>query len=121
MILLDDVVEVFDLTDLDAPLVFGIVAFDRRRAGTAVVDRDLFKRPILPDHLAQEPQRGFEITLAFGRRSTVALALSTAQPRPAGYLRARNCHFNDGAYLMTHRFSVAWSTSTPFSSIISSS
>jgi hypothetical protein len=121
MILLDDVVEVFDLTDLDAPLVFGIVAFDRRRAGTAVVDRDLFKRPILPDHLAQEPQRGFAIPLAVGRRSTVALALSTAQPRPAWYLHARNFHSSDETNLITHQLSVAWSTSTPCSSIISSS
>jgi hypothetical protein len=46
MILFDDVVEVSDLTDLDSRLVFCIVAFDRRRVGTALVDRDLFRRSV---------------------------------------------------------------------------
>jgi hypothetical protein len=40
VILFGDVVEVFDLTDPDARLVFCIVAFDRRRVGAALVDRD---------------------------------------------------------------------------------
>ena len=61
MILFDDVVEVFDLTDLDVGLSFGIVAFDRRYVGTALVDRDLLRRSVLLDCLAQEPQRGFAI------------------------------------------------------------
>jgi hypothetical protein len=52
MILFDDVVELFDLTDLDARLSFGIVAFDRRRVGTALVNRDLLRRAVLPDCLA---------------------------------------------------------------------
>ena len=46
MILFDDVVEVFDLTDLDARLSFRIVAFDRRRVGTALADRDLLRRSV---------------------------------------------------------------------------
>jgi hypothetical protein len=33
MILFDDVVEVFDLTDLDARLMFGVVAGDRLKPG----------------------------------------------------------------------------------------
>jgi hypothetical protein len=40
MILFDDVVKVFDLTDLNARPLFGILAFDRRRVSTALVDRD---------------------------------------------------------------------------------
>jgi hypothetical protein len=63
MILLDDVVEAFDLVDLDAPFVFSILAFSRRSVGTALVDRDLLTRPITPDRLAQESQRGFAIWL----------------------------------------------------------
>jgi hypothetical protein len=54
MILFDDVVEVFDLTGLDARLSFGIVAFDRRCVGTTLVDRDLLRRSIPPDRLALE-------------------------------------------------------------------
>jgi hypothetical protein len=61
MVLLDDVVEVFDLTDLDPCLMFGIVAFNRRRIGAALVDRDRLRRSIPADRLAQEPQRGFAI------------------------------------------------------------
>ena len=52
MILFDDVVEVFDLTDLDARLSFGIVAVDRRCVGTALVDRGLLRRAIPLDRLA---------------------------------------------------------------------
>jgi hypothetical protein len=52
MILFDDVVEVFDLADLDACLSFGIVAFDRRGIGTALVDRDLLGRTVPLDRLA---------------------------------------------------------------------
>ena len=55
MILLNNVVEVFDSTDLDASFVFGIVTFDRGRVGAALGDRDLRRRGIMPDRLAQEP------------------------------------------------------------------
>ena len=81
MILFDDVVEVFDLTDLDARLVFCIVAFDRRGVGTALVDRDLLRCAVPLDCLAQEPQRGLAIPLGVNRKSTVAPALSTARYR----------------------------------------
>jgi hypothetical protein len=46
MILFDDVAEAFDLTDLNARRIFGVVAFDRRRVGTAFVDRDFRRRSI---------------------------------------------------------------------------
>ena len=35
--------------------------FDRRCVGTAFVDRDLLRRAVPLDCLAQEPQRGFAI------------------------------------------------------------
>ena len=79
MILFVDVVEVFDLTDLDAHLSFGIMAFDRRCVGTALVDRDLLRRTIPLDRLAQEPSCGFAIPLGGQQESTVAPALSTAR------------------------------------------
>jgi hypothetical protein len=56
-------VEVFAPVDLDACLNFGIVAFDRRDIGTALVDRDLLGRAVPLDRLAQESQRGFVIPL----------------------------------------------------------
>jgi hypothetical protein len=71
MILFDDVVEVFDLTDLDACPMFDILAFDRRRVGTALVDRDLLRHPVPFDCLAQEPQCGFAIPLG-GQQQLVA-------------------------------------------------
>ena len=41
MVLLEDVVEIFDLADFNARLAFRIAAFDRRRVGPAFVDCDL--------------------------------------------------------------------------------
>ena len=54
-------VEVFNLTDLDARLSLGFVAFDLHRVAIALVDRDLLRRSVPLDSLAQEPQRGFAI------------------------------------------------------------
>ena len=43
MVLLNDVVELFDLAERNAGIMFGfmlrVVAFDHRRVGTALVDR----------------------------------------------------------------------------------
>jgi hypothetical protein len=52
MILFDDIVEVSDLADLDACLSFGVVAFDRRSIGTALVDRNLLRRTVPLDRPA---------------------------------------------------------------------
>ena len=52
VILLDNIVEVFDLAHLDAGLGLGVVAFDRRRVGSALVDRDLCRRTVISDRLA---------------------------------------------------------------------
>jgi hypothetical protein len=43
MILFNDVVEILDLADLDIRVIVGVVADDRRRVGTALVDRDLLR------------------------------------------------------------------------------
>ena len=53
MILLDDVVEVFDLADLDVRFILRVVAFDRRGVGAALVDRDLLGRAMTADRLVQ--------------------------------------------------------------------
>ena len=79
MVLFDDVVEVFDLTDLNARLSFGIVACDRRRVGTALVDRDLLRRSVPLTALRKNRSAALRSRLAVSRKSTVAPALSTAR------------------------------------------
>jgi hypothetical protein len=81
VILFDDVVEVFDLTDLDANFSFGIVAFDRRRIGAALVDRDLLRRSVPLDYLAQESQRSFAIPFGGQQKIYRSTGLSTARYR----------------------------------------
>jgi hypothetical protein len=79
MILLNDVFEVFDLTDLDASIVFTVVTFDRRRVGAPLVNRDLLRCAAVPDRLAKKPQSGFAILSGGQQEVTVAPALSTAR------------------------------------------
>jgi hypothetical protein len=79
MVLLDDVVEIFDLADFNARLVFRIAAFDRRRVGSAFVDCDLLRRAVLTGRLAQKRSAALRSRLAVSRKSTVAPALSTAR------------------------------------------
>jgi len=62
MILLDNVVEIFDLTDLDTSFVLSVVTFERHRVGAALVDRNLIRRGIMPDCFAQKPQSGLAIS-----------------------------------------------------------
>ena len=54
MILFDDVVQIFDLTDSDVCLMFRVAAFDRRRVGATLVDRDLLRGAMMTDRLAKE-------------------------------------------------------------------
>jgi hypothetical protein len=62
MVLFDDVVEVLDLTDLNARLVFRVVAFDRSRVGPASVDCDLLGRSMTNSDLSDRPlQRSRDI------------------------------------------------------------
>jgi len=55
MILLNDVVEILDLTEFNAGIMFGfvlrVVAFDRRRVCAALIDRDLLRCTIMLDRL----------------------------------------------------------------------
>ena len=69
MILLNNVVEVFDPTDLNANLVLRVVNFDRRHVGATLVDLDDFRRTIMPDRLAEETRRGF--TILFGGQEQI--------------------------------------------------
>ena len=43
MILFNDVVEILNLADLNIRVMVGLVTGDRRRVGTALVDRDLLR------------------------------------------------------------------------------
>ena len=45
MILFNDVVEILNLADRDIRVMVRIVTDDRRRVGTALVDRDLLRIP----------------------------------------------------------------------------
>jgi hypothetical protein len=53
----NDVVEIFDLADLDSLVMVGVVADDHSRGGAAFVDRDLLRNTMTTDGLAQEAQR----------------------------------------------------------------
>jgi hypothetical protein len=63
VILLDDIIEKFDLSNLDVRLLLLIVGLDRCGIGTTLVDRDLLGHPVLPDRLTQEAQRRFAARL----------------------------------------------------------
>ena len=63
MVLLDDVVEIFDLTNFDIGLVFRIEAFDCRRVGPAFVDCDLLRCAVLTERLAQKAQCSLTVPL----------------------------------------------------------
>jgi hypothetical protein len=56
--------KVFDMTDFNVRSLLGIVAFDRRRVGAALVDRDLLGRTMMAVGLAQEAQRSPTIPLS---------------------------------------------------------
>ena len=43
MFLFNDVVEILDRADLDSRAMVGVATDDRRRVGTALVDRDLLR------------------------------------------------------------------------------
>jgi hypothetical protein len=55
MVLFDNIVQIFDAADFDVRFMLRIVAFDRRRVGAALVDRDLLRLAMLADRLAQKP------------------------------------------------------------------
>jgi hypothetical protein len=49
------------LADLDIGVMVGVVAYDRRRVGATLVDRDLPRNTMTIDGLAQEAQRRLTI------------------------------------------------------------
>jgi hypothetical protein len=75
VILLNEIIEIFDLAGLDLRVMIRIEAFDCSCVGTAFVDRDLRGSTMSTARLAKEAQRRF----AVNRKSTVAPILSTAR------------------------------------------
>jgi hypothetical protein len=57
MILLDNIIKVFDLADDDRRAVLSIVGTDGRRIGFTAIDRDLLRHAVPPDRLFQKAQR----------------------------------------------------------------
>jgi hypothetical protein len=55
MILLDHIIQIFDLTNGDGCPVLCVVAFDGRFIGVAAVNRDRFGETVPADGLLQEP------------------------------------------------------------------
>jgi hypothetical protein len=52
VILFNDVVEIFDLADLNVGVMVGVVVDDRFCVGTALVDRDLLRNTMTTDGFA---------------------------------------------------------------------
>src|SRR5665213_1903551 len=63
MILLNYIVEVLALTQFDVAAMLGVVALDRRRVGTALVDGDLLRLAVQCHGLFQEAPRRSAIAL----------------------------------------------------------
>jgi hypothetical protein len=76
MVLLDDVVEVFDLTSLNTRLMVRVVAFDRRRVRSAFVDCDLLRCTML----IGEANSGTFFADMEARISSMASALTRVDP-----------------------------------------
>src|SRR5215831_3270536 len=58
MVLLHDIIQVFDLPDGDGRAVLLIIAFDGGCIGLTAVNRDRFGEPVATDRLLQKPQCG---------------------------------------------------------------
>ena len=57
MVLLDDIVQILDLTNLDGCLAPGVHRMQRRRIRAAFVDGHRLRRPVLSDCLLKETPR----------------------------------------------------------------
>ena len=80
MVLFDDVIQIFDLTDFDVGLMFRVVTFERRRVGAALVDRNLLGNTVLIDRLMRRNRNAaLRSRLAVNKKSTVPPVLSTAR------------------------------------------
>jgi hypothetical protein len=69
MVLLDNVVEEFDLTNIDTRLMFRVVAFDRHRVRPTFVNCDLLRCTMLTKCLAQEAR--CDLTIPLGNQQEV--------------------------------------------------
>ena len=63
MVLLHNVVEIFDLADVDGGAVLGIVALDGGFIGRTPVDGDLLRHAVAADRLGQEPLGGLLVAV----------------------------------------------------------
>jgi hypothetical protein len=79
MVLLHDVVQVLDLTNLDGHLALGIHRVKRGQIGAALVDGHRLGRAILNDCLSKKRCAAALSRLARNRKSMVFPALSTAR------------------------------------------
>ena len=80
MILLHDIVEVFDLPDRDRSPVRMIVALDGRFIGVTAVDGNDFRETMAAARLLQKPPRGFCVPL-LGEQKVNGLAVLIHRPR----------------------------------------
>jgi hypothetical protein len=74
VILLDDIVEVLALPNRDRRAVLGAIAFDPRRVGAALVDRDGLRKTIALNGPSEKPLRGSPIALG-GEQEVDGVAL----------------------------------------------
>ncbi len=58
MVLFNQVVQIFTLTDLNRRFLLRVVALDRSSVGPTLIDRDLLGHALTPDRLAQKAQGG---------------------------------------------------------------
>jgi hypothetical protein len=63
VVLLDNIIEILDLSQFDARFMFSVVAFYSRGVGSALVDGVLLRSDALVDGLAQEAAGRFAVTL----------------------------------------------------------
>ncbi len=63
MVLFDDVIQVFDLPDLDLLTGFLLERLDGCGIGAALVDRNLFRQTVLLDRFIEKTQSGFLVAM----------------------------------------------------------
>jgi hypothetical protein len=80
VILLDDIVEVLALPNRDRRVVPGVIAFDPRRVGAALVDRDGLRKTIALNGPSEKPLCGSPIALG-GEQEVDGVALFVHQRR----------------------------------------
>lgn len=80
VVLLDDVVQILDLTDLDGRFRFGVDRLEGRQIGSAFVHGDRLRHAVLADGFLEVATRRSSMgSQQISRKSTVLPALSTAR------------------------------------------